>query len=110
MADRATFLAEFSEFADVPATVVDAKLALAELRTDASVWGERVDAGIYYLTAHLLAMSPNATALAKCCLPDGKTTYLQERMRMVRALGSAARLADPDFIDVPEIDCYGWTV
>jgi len=105
MADRATFLVSFPEFSDAPTALVDSRLAQATARTDADVWGaERVDDGIYWLTAHLLAISPLARDMKNCCLPNGETTYLAERQRMARAVASGFRLADPDFV-LPPADC-----
>jgi len=68
------FLARFPEFEEASRTLVEAKIAEADLLHDDAVWGAQADLGRGYKTAELLALSPwgqNARMVNK----DGSTTY-----------------------------------
>lgn len=54
--DTATFLSQFSEFANQPAATVAASLQQADIETDEVVWGSLHDCATYWLAAHLLAI------------------------------------------------------
>lgn len=85
----AEFKALFPEFDGASNTLVESRIAWAEARTPADVWGaDYRDQGIAFLTAHFLALLPQAKALRKGETP-GATMYLTERQRLARIVGSA---------------------
>lgn len=83
----------FPEFADAPKGLVKLVLAEASGRTDENVWGDRYQSGVLYLAAHLLAINPSSRNMAKCCTPDGQSSYSRERKRMACAVASGFRVA-----------------
>lgn len=92
----ASFRARFPEFgsSDVtPDAVIQTCLDEAEDRTPEDIWGTGVkrDAGVRYLTAHLLAMSPQGRQL-KLSTPDGNSAYLPERRRLQGEVASGFRV------------------
>ncbi len=92
MHTRTTFLVSFPEFSEVDTAVVDAKLAEASRRIDASVWGDWENDGHGQLTAHLLANSPLGNAAKLVAKGDGpKTVYEGEYRRLVRMVGAGIR-------------------
>lgn len=63
---------------------IDAALTQATARTDASLFGASTDDAVFFLAAHLLAVSPSGKAAR---LEGGKvarTLYLDERERLER--------------------------
>jgi hypothetical protein len=79
------FRKRFPEFAGVDDVLIATHMGDAALSVSAGVWGVKQDVGIYYLTAHRLALSPFGRA-AKLVGEDGKTTYgahLEELKRQV---------------------------
>lgn len=74
MADYATFIAEFPEFAAVDSALVSAKLARAVLELDSVSWDTLYDQGVYLLTAQKLAKSPSGNT-SKLMNKDGSTVY-----------------------------------
>ena len=52
------FRQTFEEFRKTEGATIQAKLDVAKLQVEPSVWGDKTDAGVLYLTAHLVAMSP----------------------------------------------------
>jgi hypothetical protein len=54
----ATFTAEFPTFDQVDETIIDAKIADAELQIDVGAYGVLYDTAVKYLTAHLLTIAP----------------------------------------------------
>jgi hypothetical protein len=81
------FLARAPEFRTFYSTAtggsarVDAALADATARTDATVFGVHTDAAIFYLAAHLLAASP-ANKDARLKGEGFVSVYLEERRRI----------------------------
>lgn len=92
MADRPTFLAEFKEFAQTDAALIDAKLAAAALEVPTAIWGAKTDRGIYLLTAHMLASSPFGNAARLNPGPNGVTVYWPEFERMRKQVSSGFRV------------------
>lgn len=85
--DRTSLITRFPAFADAPTTLVDLCIAEAVSRTDAGVWGDRVDQGVNWLAAHLIAINPEYNGGGKCaCDSDGATTFLKERRRLARVV------------------------
>lgn len=84
----ASFIAERPEFSRTAEALIAAKIAEATLRVGA-VWGERRDAGISLLTAHLLWSSPfgATTRLEGDRDPKEKSRYWGEFRTMARELG-----------------------
>jgi len=48
----------FSVYRKTDTETIEAKLVLARLSVNPSVWGGKTDAGVLYLTAHYLALDP----------------------------------------------------
>jgi hypothetical protein len=83
MLDLSAFRVLHPEFAAVQDDTIEAKLAAAELRTDAEVFGDLTDEAHGWLTAHLLAASPaGREALLKGGKEAGATRYSAERDRL----------------------------
>ena len=89
---------EFPEFSETDTTLIDAKIADAVKRVNASVWGDLTDDGVKYLACHLIAMSPEGeqSRLELKSGPDaGKatTTYWleYERLRIASGAGLACK-------------------
>lgn len=82
--DLTTFRASFPEFAATPDETVEAKLAEADRRVDARVFGDKADDAVGYLTAHLLATSPFGQH-ARLEDKSEETIYLQEWRRLARS-------------------------
>ncbi len=81
------FLARAPEFRTFHSTAtgggarIEAALASAEARTDATVFGVHAEDAIFYLTAHLLAASP-ANKDARLKGEGFVSVYLEERRRL----------------------------
>lgn len=88
---RASFLAEYPEFDGADVAIVDAKIAAAQLRTPARIWGDLEDEGVSLLTAHMLAMSPYAREL-KLLNDAGETIYGKRRAELERTVSSGFRV------------------
>lgn len=91
----ASFAVSRPEFANTAASdpdYVQAMIDEASLEVDAEVWGDKADAGIMWLAAHKLALSPygnNAELVAK----DGKTTtYKTHYDALVMQVGHGFRV------------------
>jgi hypothetical protein len=87
----ASLVSEFPEFARATVAMIQAKIDEAELRTPERIWGAKVDLGVKYLAAHLLAMSPFGREL-KLANDDGRTIYGDERTRLERIVSSGFRV------------------
>lgn len=75
--DYAAFIASFPELASAGQTLIEAKIAEAELRVGGvAYWINEStrDLGVLYRAAHLLALSPYGMQ-AKLVSKEGKTTY-----------------------------------
>lgn len=79
----ATFVVQYPEFAATDSALATAKLAEAEQRTDARVFGDDYDAAVYLLTAHLISIAPFGQQ-ARLESNKAETTYLVERKRLSR--------------------------
>jgi len=88
----AEFKALFPEFSRAEDPLVQTRITWAEQRTDEEVWGEKYDQGVALLTAHYLALLPEAKDLRKGEKP-GETMYERERMKVARVVASGFRLA-----------------
>lgn len=71
------FRALLPEFDRIGDTQIQAHLDVAALQCDANVWGDFLDAGIYYLAGHQMAYSPAGNA-ATFKGPDGNLTTTHE--------------------------------
>lgn len=85
---------EFEDSSVTPDALIEMLIDEAESRTPSSIWGDKEDAGVRYLTAHLLALSPQAREL-KLSTPDGNSNYLPERKRLEAIVASGFRIATP---------------
>lgn len=81
----------FPEFANTNAALVESRIAQAEARIDAAVWGARAADGVLYLAAHLLATSPYGQQ-ARLSSKDGSSTYLVEYVRLQREVAAGFRV------------------
>lgn len=91
----ATFRIEYPEFVGVGDTLVEAKLAAALARTDATGFGDDADAAQGLYAAHLLASSPYGQTSRQEGADKATTTYLDEWQRLARARFGGPRLARP---------------
>jgi hypothetical protein len=82
------FLERAPEWRTAKAARITAALAAAEKRTDPSVFGTLTDDAHFYLTAHLLAVSPTGKA-ARLDGASFRTLYLDERERIEREAAAA---------------------
>ena len=81
MADWATFILKYDEFAGYDATAGAAMLADSVAQINAAVWGTLADQGVYLLTAQRLAKKPGGNT-AKLVNKDGTTVYDDELDRL----------------------------
>lgn len=88
-----SFKNTFSEFRKTDDAEVQAKLNLARLSVAPSVWGDKADAGVLYLTAHLLALAPAGQNAKLKPENAGKTVYLQHFDRLKREVTFGFRTA-----------------
>lgn len=88
----ATFKAIFPEFSGCPDALVTARIAMAEQRTPAGVWGVHEDQGVLWLTAHMLALLPGSKDM-RLGEPAGETMYGRERKFLERIVSSGFRVA-----------------
>lgn len=88
--DLPTFRSFHPEFVNVPDPLVTAELGAALLFLDAGVWGNKIDQGQRFRTAHQLALSPFGQA-ARMVAKDGSTTYETHYKRMIREVASGYR-------------------
>ena len=86
----ANIIAEFPEFADVPVTDIDFKIADAVGRINTTIWGTLTDQGVKYLACHLIATGPLGEQ-AKLDT-DGGTTYLKTYKRLMVSVTSGCRV------------------
>jgi hypothetical protein len=77
------FRARAPEWSTAKDARVNAALAAAETRTDPDVFGDRTDDAHFFLTAHLLSVSPTGKA-ARLKGEGFGTLYLSERERLER--------------------------
>jgi len=77
------FVTAYPEFRETDYNLVVEKIASAELRVQAAVWGDQRDDGVKLLTAHLIAMSPDGER-ARLSADSSKTLYWDEFDRLRR--------------------------
>jgi hypothetical protein len=88
----AEFKAAFAEFANTPTDMVQARLDWAEIRTPSDIWGDHQEQGIGFLTAHYLALAPNAKDM-RAGEDKGSTMYMLEREKLELVVSSGYRVA-----------------
>lgn len=71
---RASYLEAYPEFANCATSLVDAKLASAELRTG-ELWGDLRDDAVMLLASHLISLDPRAEGSARAPLQAGSAHY-----------------------------------
>ena len=81
----AKFRNAYDEFRGTDDGTVLAKIRLAQFEVNDGVWGDRADAGVMLMTAHMIMMAP-AGQNAKLVPKDGKTLYLKMFDRTKRAV------------------------
>ena len=77
------FRLAFPEFKRTPEATIKEKIRSAALRVNASIWGDKADDGIMWLTAHLLSVAPMGEQ-ARLKLENRGTMYGVEYKKMVR--------------------------
>ena len=82
--------AQFTEFAETPTPLIDAKTADATKRISATIWGDLTDDGIKYLACHLIALSPQGEQ-SKLMVEKEITEYWLEYVRMRTIVSSGCR-------------------
>ena len=85
-ATLAQFRNTFPEFRSTEDAEIEAKLVLARLEVNVSVWGPRADAGVLYMGAHLIELSPAGQNAKLKPENAAKTVYLMHYNRMKRAV------------------------
>lgn len=85
----------FPEFTGAANALVESRIAWAEARTPADIWGEKRDQGIALLAAHFLALLPEARDMRKGEKP-GETMYGRERAALNVIVSSGFRVAGLD--------------
>jgi hypothetical protein len=88
-----SFQQTFSEFRKTDRGEIEAKLKLARLEVASDIWGSRADAGVLYMTAHLLALAPAGQNAKLKPQNAAQTVYLQHFDRMKRAVAFGRRTA-----------------
>lgn len=89
------FKANFPEFTNASDALVQVRLDWAYERTDSTIWGDKLDQGAQWLTAHMLSLLPEAKDLRKGEKP-GESMYQRERHRLNRVVSSGFRIAGED--------------
>ena len=82
----------FPEFANAPDPLVTVRIGWATLRTPIEIWNALQEQGIAFLTAHYLAILPNAKDMRKGEKP-GESMYLRERQNLELMVSSGFRVA-----------------
>ena len=76
----AEFRAAFPAFNRAPDALVNAKLAISQLKCDAGAWGTMRSTGIGLWTAHQLTMEPEGREVRISNAQTGSSTYEQQFM------------------------------
>ena len=88
----AEFKSIFPEFSSTPDTLIQSRITWATTRTPEDIWGDNVEQGIAFMTAHFLALLPNAKEMRKGEKP-GESMYLRERNALEMIVSSGFRIA-----------------
>lgn len=83
----------FPEFRKTEDHEIEAKIAIAKLRVNAGVWGDKADAGVLYLSAHMVALAPAGQNAKLKPENAAKTVYLQEYRAIMRSVTFGHRIA-----------------
>ncbi len=83
----------FPEFRNTEDHEIEAKIAIAVLRVSAGVWGAKTDAGVLYLTAHMVALAPAGQNAKLKPENAAKTIYWVEYRAMMRGVTYGHRVA-----------------
>ena len=81
------------EFRKTDDNEIESKLALAALRVNASVYGDQADAGVLYLTAHMVALAPAGQNAKLKPENAAKTVYWVEYRAIMRSVTFGHRIA-----------------
>lgn len=88
-----SFKNAFSEFRKADSSEVEAKIGFAQQRITATVWGDKYDQGVMYLTAHLLSVAPAGQNTKLKPENAAKTVYWQEYERLRNSVVHGIRTA-----------------
>ncbi len=88
VADRATFLDRFVEFAGTPVALIDACLAESEATHQSRLWttmtADRRNLAVLYKAAELLSLSPGAKSLRMAKKDDATAIYTKRWEQLAR--------------------------
>jgi hypothetical protein len=99
VATYAQFIVEFPEFAGSDPAFVQAKMNVATLEVDATIWQDLYDQGVYLTTAQKLARAPSGNS-GKLVNKDGTTVYDDDLDRYRTMVTGGIRVAG-QCIDAP---------
>jgi hypothetical protein len=91
--DLRHFRARFPEFNQAPDSLVQATLDGCSVEFAPTIWGNKLDEGHGYLTAHKLSLSPFGQQARLAEGKRGETTYFLEYQRLVRTVAHGFRVA-----------------
>lgn len=89
------FVAQFPEFGKVPDTFIGAHMRACIMQVSTETWGDLAEQGVFYLTAHRMALSPFGNAGRVNAAPgnDQRTTYLVHYNHLLRQVAIGFRVA-----------------
>ncbi len=88
-----SFRQAFEEFRKTDEATIAAKLKVARLQVNAGIWRDKEDAGVMYLTAHLLALSAAGQNMKLKPGDTGATVYSTQYETMKRQVTYGFRTA-----------------
>jgi hypothetical protein len=86
----AQFFLDFPEFSGASSVTLQKRIDWATDRTDPGVWGGKTEQGIAWMTAHFMALLPEAKDMRQGEQP-GESMYGRERARLNRLVSSGFR-------------------
>ena len=88
-----SFRQQFDEFRTTDQQSIESKLAIAKQNVNASVWGNKLDSGVLYLTAHYLSLAPSGQNAKLKPAEMAITTYGQTYKTLLRTVTFGIRTA-----------------
>ncbi len=83
----------FPEFRKTADSEIESKIAIAKLRITESVWGAKTDAGVLFLSAHMVALAPAGQNAKLKPENAAKTVYWVEYRSILRSVTYGLRTA-----------------
>jgi hypothetical protein len=84
------FFLDFPEFVGASAVTLQKRIDWATDRTDAAIWDVKTEQGIAWMTAHFMALLPEAKDMRMGEKP-GESMYGRERSRLNKIVSSGFR-------------------